>query len=411
MLNTLLGVSFFAGLVLMSLTIIVAWDIIRSFMQGSNWRPLLFGAGILTVVFSFFITDITKIYTYPVWIYALVGFGYVLIASSLVIKKWDYLIFLTLVIPFIIPRDTFWFIAVTIPVFWIAHLAYRQYCLINCTSLHTFTVKQDRIVSNIWSTTISVYALLSANYFLAGLSFPSDVMSVILALNIVLKIGLICLMVYLIINFIRLTRREALVFPLILGFLLVTATSIFMLSYVINQFIQKEYLTDVSNDVKLYNYIAEQAYPDGLLSKKIESKSPELNDLADRIYLETGVRGTFFLGTERIAASTSATNGLRNLGSKITDTNVIDTVLSHEQPYVGTVHKNGQVVIAAYLPVTDGGKVIGMVGTGTTITDLDGLRTKVSDAIIFGGVLSMLIILGSVFFESRKSLKARKHHH
>jgi hypothetical protein len=404
--STLQILMFFAGLALALATIILSWDEIRSSMRGDNLRPLAFGAGTLIVVFSFLITDITRVYSYPVWLYVFVALGYSLLAGSLMIHKKDYLILFTLVLPIVIPRDSIFFVFVTIPVLWIAHLAYKHFCIVRCTSVREYTVREDRFISDSWALIISMFALLSASYFFLGFHLPVYILPYIAALNIIVKLFTIAIMATLMFRFIRFTGREALVFPIVIGFIIITTCGLFFALLMVTGFVAKEYKEDVADNTKMYKYILDQKYPGDELANKIEQKSPELNDLADKIYIETGVKGVFFLGNFRVAATPSSINGERNIGTQLDDTYVMKSVLIDGHSYTGTVTKLGSLLVASYIPVTKDGKVIGMIATGKTLAGIGRLQSTLTMYVIVGGTITMLIIIGAVFFESRKNLKA-----
>jgi hypothetical protein len=405
--STLQILMFFSGLALVLATIILSWDEIRSSMRGDNLRPLAFGAGALIVVFGFLITDITRVYSYPVWLYAFIASGFALLAVSLMIHKKDYLILLTLILPIVIPRDSIFFVFVTIPVLWVAHLAYKHFCIIRCTSVREYTVREDRFISDSWAIIISMFALLSASYLLLGLSLPSYIFPYMAALNIIVKVFILALMATLMFRYIRFTEREALVFPIVMGFIIITTCGLYFALLMVTGFIAKEYKEDVADNTKMYKYILDQKYPGDELANKIQQKSPELNDLADKIYIETGIRGVFFLGNFRIAATPSSINGERNIGTQLDDAYVMKSVLIDGHSYTGTVTKLGSLLVASYIPVTKDGKVIGMIATGKTLAGIGRLQSTLTLYVIVGGTITMLIIVGAVFFESRKNLRAR----
>lgn len=397
--------SFLVGLALVASTLVVSWDVIRSSMRGKNLRPLFFGIGIMFITFSFLMIDLSRVFIYPVWLYSIVGIGFIMLSASLVIDKWDYLIFLTVLLPLLIPAQSFWFLFVTLPILWVAHLAYKHFCIIYCTTSHKFDEKEGKFVSSTWAAIISLFALIISTYLIASLNPSAGLLALDIVANSIFKLLAVGLMGLLAFKLVKLTKRELLIFPIVLGFIIISASAVFYTSYLINNFVNNEYLGDVHDAAHLFYFIAEQKYPNGELAKQIEAKSPQLNDLADKIYLETDIRGVFFLGNERVAAAPSIINNSRNIGTRITDTNVVNNVLNKGQKYSGRIQKVNQMVMASYIPVYDGDRVIGMVAVGKTLDTYNQLQNEIINAMIAGGVVIMIIIIGAIFVESKGNLK------
>lgn len=378
-------------------SLVFGWVAFRYFFYNRNYKSLSFGLGLLVLAAG----NLTLVLLNPEQIIisfvAIFTIGFILVFLGVVKKKWHYIFSAFSIAPFLVVQNTA-FIPVLIPILIpFFYLVYKNTCRIFCAEEACRGKKGDKqniewlLVFVFLSVSLTFYMLLPASrftnteimYALGGVTFN------LLAAATLYYHVLICT------NF---SKIERIFIPVVLFLLTVLAVISFFSNMLINNYVENLLKNDLREEILAAKTIAEQYYPEGELAKSIKESNPKLNETADVIFAKTGIRVGFFKDNERIAAAPSATGKGRLLGSRIENRELIETVLNQGNIYEGIVIKGGEPMLAAYTPLLDGNKVVGMIGTGKKIDTLTELHDKLIYRTLAGVAISILGIYGAIIY-------------
>ncbi len=117
-------------------------------------------------------------------------------------------------------------------------------------------------------------------------------------------------------------------------------------------------------------------------------------DMFDSITQRTNIYITVFEGNERKITTTTNPDGSRAVGTRAA-AEVVDTVLGGgEEFFSDNVDVNGVPFFGFYMPVTEGGKVTGMVFAGKS---RETVMSNITSAVVGSLVLSWLAALAAAF--------------
>lgn len=401
LLNNQWIISFIVNLGFFFATLLLFWVSIRDFKQKRNVRSLIFNAGLLVVassylVFSYWAKDVFTVATILPFVV-----GLTMIGASLSFKTWHYMFGLGVLVPFLLPPATYVFALSLLPALIIVYLAYRNYCKINCSS-ETYEAKlNNNQEGREWAVIIF---LLLISFAVKIISCPAQLV-LLQVLSLLFLLGTAIMMYLHVLYCINFTRQERVLLPLMVAFIIVTISLGFLTTLQVTNYNQK--VTEVTEKQKANaTLVAAQAtYPNGEFENMIEAKDSSLNDFADSFYAKTGYVTTYFLGNERIAATPSMSGAGRLVGTTIEDENVKNRVLAQGEEYSGNIVKGGVSAIAAYVPIFKGDQVIGMIGTGTFLTNINELQTLMLFMTLAGATIVMGLVLGVTFLNYSKKIR------
>lgn len=380
-------IAYMVGAAMLAGTSIIFWVGLKSFLLFKNLRKLSFGTGLLLIGASYFIMAIYNSTTLPPYITVPLIIGFNLVALSLIKTKTERSILLLNVLPLFISIESRLAPLLAAAPLLLAWLTARNYCFIRCgeESCHKNKIKNNEITLLFLLMTLDValglfikagdyqYNNMIANYILIALQ---AVMTIIIF--------------YHILRCTHYSAREKIFIPLMVGFILLFTVVAFYSNQQIKSFNENQ-LTELSlRETKAAVILADKYAEPGLIADMVESKDTALNDIADRILLETGFRTTFFKDNIRIGASLSSTGGGRFLGSKLDDPVIRSRVLEEGGEAATKITKINQDLIASYVPVKKNGRTIGMIGTGILLTNF----YKEQQVVLFKiGALSFIVFM------------------
>lgn len=373
---------------------VMFWVSFRDFVLKKNYRSLLFGGGLFLISIGNLFLHITDVKTNIYLVFIPFFIGLVAVGFSLIKERWQYLFGLGALLPAVLPKNSPWFMLSVIPMLFISYLAYRNFCFISCDY---DKCEKKGIENKEWGAIFFLLAVVVATHInLLNQVYPT-LDGLFGIFHVVAELIIIVLIYYHILTCLHFSNKEKILLPTMLGFVAIFSLSGYMISQFSMSFLETKTSQNLSEKSKAVKYIAESSSPKGSLIKDLESRDPKLNDLADKILADTGIRSVFFLGDERVAASPSANGQGRFLGTRISDPNVTDAVLAKGDSYTGKISKGGVIFLASYTPVEDeNGQIIGMISTGEPIGDLyqlqQGLIRQIAAAIGIFFLISIFAI-------------------
>lgn len=378
-------------------TVILLWVALRDLLTRKNYRAIIFSLGLFTLSIGCLFFHLTDIVSSIYLIYVPFLIGFTLIGLTLVKEKWQYFLGIGILVPILIPATSPWFMTSALPLLVFPYLAYKNFCRISC---EVEKCEKKGLDSREWSLVFFFLAVMAASHINEINNTLPSLKGFFQVLSIVAEILLSGFLYHHILKCIHFSKKEKLLFPLMVAFIIIFSGASFMIHNVTSEFMEKRIKVAVTENAKSVKYIAESTYPNGQFQMKIKEKSPSLNDLADKILVDTDIRSVFFLDNERVGASPSVTGKGRFLGTRIEDQKIKDVVLGRGEIYTGRVEKAGQILIATYIPIYEEGKTIGMVSSAQSIGELYNLqqqmmyRTTVGVGIIF--LISVVAVLYSL---------------
>lgn len=367
---------------------VMFWVGIREFVMHRNWRSLLFGGGMLSVAFGFLAMNLYNSAVLPWHLVIPFNIGFGLIGLSLINRKWQYLFVLFALGSFIVPLNSAYFPVAVAPILVLSWLAYKNFCLLSC---HHEECERKNRESIEWSIIFLLFFLSLSLTAISRGGYYDCICNYAMYGTLFLRLAIVSLLFWHILKCMSFSSRERMIFPVVVGFITVLITMGFLINRSIVSYVETNLKTESLSEARAAKALSEkECLVSTGLSKRIKEKDVELNDLADKILVKTGIRTVYFAGNERIAAAPSATGKGRFLGSTIEDPQIKSAVLEKGEEFVGKIEKGGEIAIAAYVPVFDGDKIVGMVGSGRFLTDFYKLQKEIFYQTAAG--------LGAVFF-------------
>jgi sensor histidine kinase regulating citrate/malate metabolism len=191
-----------------------------------------------------------------------------------------------------------------------------------------------------------------------------------------------------------------------ISFVVIITITNFCVSYLLSDYIEGDLMDATGRDASSIKIIAEQRYPNGELARMIEARDGRLNDLADEVFVKTGIRPNIFLGNERVAAAPSALGTGRMLGARVESRAVDEAIFQNGEKYVGKVVKAGHVGIASYEPIYSGDKVVGMIGTGKYLDKMYEAQTKLFNLFTVASSVFLTLMVGIMIYAGSGKKKA-----
>lgn len=376
-------------------SIIIFWVAIRDFLVCKSYRAPFFGIGFFLVSLGNLMIYLTDINVNVMLALVPTTIGFVMLWISLVRQKWQYLFGLVILIPLLIPTTSPWFVLSAMLVLIFSYLSYKNFCLVFCNK-----VKCERkgIENKEWTFVFIFLSISLATHIIEVTSALAMFLIVVRVINLFSLIMIIGLIYYHIFKCMNFSKKEKLLFPLMIGFIVIFSVTGFWMTGMTADFAENKLESSVRESAKSIKYIADISYPDGELQRKLKEKSPDLSYLSDKILAETDLRSTFFLGNERVGASPSITGKGRFIGTNIEDPTVKETVLVKGEVFSGRVEKSGQILVAAYVPIYDGTQVIGMVSSAQSVDDLQSFQKNILYQITAGVAFFFLMSVGTILY-------------
>lgn len=383
-------------------SVIIFWAAIRDFLVCKSYRAPFFGVGLFLVSIGnlmIYMTDI-NVNVMPAFVPAAIGF--VMLWLSLVRQKWQYLFGLVILIPLLIPTTSPWFVLSAMLVLIFSYLSYKNFCLVFCNQEKCV---RKGIENKEWTLMFLFLSISLAAHIIEVTGGLATFITIVRAINIVSLVSVAGLIYYHIFKCMNFSKKEKLLFPLMIGFIVIFSVTGFLMTRMTANFAENKLENSVRENTRSIKYIADISYPNGELQRKLKEKSPDLSHLSDKILAETDLRSTFFLGNERVGASPSLTGKGRFLGTKIEDPKVKETVLVNGEVFSGRIEKSGQVLVAAYVPIYDGAQVIGMVSSAQSVDDLQSFQRNILYQITAGVAFFFLISVGTILYVLPRTAK------
>lgn len=377
---------------------LIFWVSLRRFLRKKNFRPLCLGLGFIIVA----ITNLLVFLSYPfiitegLMLCYLLGFELILV--SLIVKKWQYFLLIGAVFPLFLPTSSnlvFSYLIVVLPV---PYLAYFNFC--KASSACEFCAmaekkdKEGREWAFIFLALILSISLFSFQGSQSALASKETIYFAAILMEFTVVVGIY----YHILKCVSFSKGERVLLPLMTSFVVVLTLVGYLTITLVSTYMEKFIMSSSLEEVNAVKEIVLLSYPEDKLLEKIKAKDENLDDLLDNIYAKTGLRSAIFLGNERVAATLSATGKGRMLGTRIEDAKVNKNVLKNGYDYTGKIEKGGELVIAAYTPIYDGDQIVGMVGTGKTLSFLYELHYKILLRTVAGVAMVMIIVFSVTYY-------------
>lgn len=388
-------VSFIIGFAFTIASLVIFWVALREFLSSRNLRYLAFGSGLFVLAGTVLTQALLNPTQIVSWAIILATLGFELLVLGLAEKGWHYTLMLVGAFPFLVPKDSIYFPIVILAGLPVAFLAYKNYCRLFCREKEC-VLKKSKKEGREWGFIFIFIILALSFYSLSRGSIGKDAPELIYGIGILFGAAAVGIIFYHILNCVNFSRSERMLLPLMISFVVMTTTIGFIVNTVMVNYLENTIKTYSLEEVEAAKNIVELTYPKNDLAAKLKNRDKELNDLSDKILAKSGIRITFFLGNERIAGAPSATGKGRMVGTKIEDPKIKEEVLENGNNYAGKIIKGGSVAIAAYTPIYEDGKVIGMIGTGKLLDGVQDLQQKIIFRTAAGVVIVMIIAFSAI---------------
>lgn len=404
--DNLWTIAFVLTTAMVTAATIMFWVGIREFVMHRNWRSLLFGAGIISVSFGYLAMNLYNMPVLPWHIVIPFNLGFSLIGIALIKGKWQYAFAIFALVPFLILLNSPYFPLVALPILVVAWLAYKNFCILSCREEECVRKQRENIE---WAIIFGLFFCSLLLQIVARGGYYSFVGDYVIYLTIVLRMAIVALLFWHILKCMRFSARERTLFPIVVGFVIILVSMGFFINRSIVSYVENNLKTQVLSETKAAKSLSEkECLTENQLAGRIEKRDIKLNDLADQILARTGIRMSFFAGNERIAASSSADGKGRYLGTKIEDPKIKAAVLERGEEYAGKIEKGNEVAMAAYVPIFDGDKIVGMVGSGRFVTDFYNLQRELFYQVTAGIGAVFMVLMVTVFYGLPKLSKKLK---
>lgn len=381
---------------------IIFWVSLRRFLRRRNFRPLCLGLGFIIIAGTNLLTFLFSQNQITWWLMFFYLVGFELILLSLIIKKKQYPLLLLGIFPFFILNSSIWFPFSLIFLLPIPYLAFFNFCKASSACDFCSSSENKSSERREWSL-IFFMIILSIFFFVLSRSQFSDAKEIFYIASIASKSIAVILVYYHILKCITFSKGERVLLPLMTSFIIILTLISYMTISLVSSYMEKFIISSSGEEVNAVKEIILLSYPETFI-EKVKVKDEKLNDLLDNIYAKTGIRSAIFLGNERVAATFSATGKGRMVGTRIEDANVNKDVLENGYDYTGKVEKGEEFVIAAYTPIFEEDKVIGMIGTGKTLTLLYELHYKILSKTVAGVAVVMLLVFSVTYYTVPKRM-------
>lgn len=389
-------VSFIASFAFVVAALVILWSALREYFTAKNWRYLCFGSGLFMLAgtnLTLALFNPPKIISWSVILGAL---ALELLILSLSDKNWHYALMAGPFLPLIIPKDSIVSPLAILAALPVSFLAYRNFCKLFCADAVKCKKQGNSKEGKEWGVTL-VFLVLALAFYSSGKGiFGAEAREIYYGVGVIFEAAAVGMIYYHILNCINFSRSEKLLLPLMISFIVIFTTMGFIVNASVVNYLESTMKIYSLEEVRAAKSIAELKYSKTELVEKIKNKDQSLNDLSDEIMARTGIRITFFLGNERIAAAPSIMGTGRMIGAKIEDPEVKEEVLKKGDRYAGKIIKGENVAIAAYTPIYENDKVIGMIGTGKFIDGINDLQQKIVFRVTAGIVIVMIIAFGAI---------------
>lgn len=363
---TMWSLAYIAATAFMAGASIIFWAGLRDFLLNRNFRKLLFGSGLLFVSFAYFIIAIINTTTLVPHIVIPMLIGYNLLFFSLARGRYTYLFLILNALPIAIAVDDRFAPVFAIGPALMAWLSYQNYCTGQCGGKDCDRKRvKNREVTLLFcllfvSTLLGIYA--NGGYYSFLAVFMNYALIVVSALIAIVAY-------YHIFRCNHFGAKEKIFLPMITIFIFLISFMGFYSNQAIRTFNERQLVELSLREARAALYMANKIVEPKSLGEMVEARDPYLNDVTDVILLETGFRTAIFNGNERIAASVSATGGGRFIGTKMEDEVVRKKVLEEGGEASAKINKIGQNLVAGYVPIINGDRTVGMIGSGILLTD------------------------------------------
>ncbi len=129
-------------------------------------------------------------------------------------------------------------------------------------------------------------------------------------------------------------------------------------------------------------------------------------DVVDAAAAVSGGEATIFYGDRRIVTTLRNPDGSRATGSKLTDPEIVQTVLKDGKRFTGQAIVLGRNLLTIYEPVKAAdGAVLGILFIGIPVTELDAARTSLLQHAILAGLAVAVLFLVAYTWLLRRTLQ------
>lgn len=405
--TTIWTLAYLADTAFLVASVLLFWDGLKNYLLKKSIRKLVFGSGLLVLSFSYLVICIYNSQNMPPLITVPMIVGFNLILWSLIRKKWE-LVFLVLnILPLLIAVNSayaFGFAAIPLV---LAVLAYRNCCLEDCPGGPDDCAGVQKSNKNI----AVLFIIMAVNIIL---TIPAQggyylISSPLMMYGIIATEALMAAIIFgYVMKRSHFNQKEKLMIPILVGFIILLSFVGFYSNQKIRFYNQEQLKTLSLKETKSALLITESYLADDDLAQLVADEDVVLNDVADRILIETGIRTTFFKGNRRIAASLSSAGGGRYLGTLLNDPETEKKVLEEGVEAMAKIRKNNQELITSYIPIKKDGQTIGMIGTGILMTnyyrDQDSLMFKIATITLVAFVTVFVVMA----HETTKQPKKKK---
>ena len=383
-------ISYLANTAFFIAAMVSFWTGVRDYILKRNFRKFLFGTGLLFLSFGYLVISLYNNLVLPPYIVIFFVIGFNLILASLIRKKIEYIFFSLNILPILISlnqKSIIFFSVIPLVISW---MSYKNYCHRSCDKNEC---KKIMAKSNEWSLffLLMTFDILFTTFLITG--YGEIEKQILIYATIALEMFMAAIVYYHILRCNNYGSKEKIAIPLLMGFLMLASFGGFYINQKFQTFIEEELGNETLKETRAAILIAKSVVAPEKIEDMVLKEERTLNDVADQVLLETGIRMTFFKGNERIAAAMSASGSGRMLGSKLNDPEINKKIFDQAEPITIRVFKGGQYSMASYVPLIKDNTVIGMIGSGLFLTDFHEMQTK----LLLGSMVALVVVGAGVF--------------
>lgn len=394
--------SFLSAVLIFLTGAIFGWVQLKKYISRFDYHYLLLGIGFIVVVANYFLCELIGAAFVPNWVFTSLTLGYLLISLSLISRWYDSILLVISILPLLLLPLDFRYIFAAFPILMLSYFAEARYCSMFCIS----DCEKEQVIKEKFVIPIVFVIFSSLTFFYYYIYTVGEGILFTRLATIVLNVLASMLIIWHIRKCAKFKKTERTTLVIFSILVIIFSFTGMVTNLWLNKYLLSNLEKTSTEETALVKMIAEKEFGDELPGM-IENSDPRLILLTDQIHAKTGIRSTFFKGEERVAAAPSALGNGRMIGTKIDNEQVVKSVLYEGRDYVGFVIKGNEVSIAAYSPIENNERVIGMVGSGKFLDKITTDTKQLFFIMILIVAFFAAGILGHMFY-SEELLKIKR---